>query len=310
MSKFIARPTVGLRTRTGRGRGPGIPIHTPCVRRPRDAASELAGVCLAERALGRVTSSEFGHTPPPPPRPTILVHKRSIHTLAMRWLMAFLVLGPVLALYEAPPGGCSIPPGYDDPISSRLPPPRPKPKPPPPPQEPQLTEVEEQEKLERELYERESMVQLSGLGEDEEDWDAVERQQQRELAFRELLKKVALVLVIAYAAHSTIRHLQRLGGGTGVKPPAADAGGAQTPKSNRDGSASSPAAPSTSADATVKAAAAGMKDDAEDKKQLGGEDDKEKDAGPGESEHENEVDQGKEEGHDAPAKDDEKKKGD
>jgi hypothetical protein len=96
--------------------------------------------------------------------------------------IAVLVFASVVsALYEAPQGGCSIPPGYDDPVQraarvAAVPKPRPKP-PPPPPQE---SEQEVQERLERELYERETMVQLSGLGGDAaEDWDEVERQQQR-----------------------------------------------------------------------------------------------------------------------------------
>lgn len=118
----------------------------------------------------------------------------------------------VSALYEAPQGGCSIPPGYDDPVQraarvAAVPKPRPKP-PPPPPQE---SEQEVQERLERELYERETMVQLSGLGgEAAEDWDEVERQQQRELAFRELLKQICLVLVVAYALYHCANYVQRL----------------------------------------------------------------------------------------------------
>ena len=127
--------------------------------------------------------------------------------------IAVLVFASVVsALYEAPQGGCSIPPGYDDPVQraarvAAVPKPRPKP-PPPPPQE---SEQEVQERLERELYERETMVQLSGLGGDAaEDWDEVERQQQRELAFRELLKQICLVLVVAYALYHCANYVQRL----------------------------------------------------------------------------------------------------
>lgn len=127
--------------------------------------------------------------------------------------IAVLVFASVVsALYEAPQGGCSIPPGYDDPVQraarvAAVPKPRPKP-PPPPPQE---SEQEVQERLERELYERETMVQLSGLGGDAaEDWDEVERQQQRELAFRELLKQICLVLVVAYAFYHCANYVQRL----------------------------------------------------------------------------------------------------
>lgn len=127
--------------------------------------------------------------------------------------IAVLVFASVVsALYEAPQGGCSIPPGYDDPVQraarvAAVPKPRPKP-PPPPPQE---SEQEVQERLERELYERETMAQLSGLGGDAaEDWDEVERQQQRELAFRELLKQICLVLVVAYAFYHCANYVQRL----------------------------------------------------------------------------------------------------
>ena len=125
--------------------------------------------------------------------------------------MLFFASG-VSALYEAPPGGCSIPPGYDDPVQraarvAAVPKPRPK----PPPPSPQESEQDMQERLERELYERESMVQLSGLGGDAaEDWDEVERQQQRELAFRELLKMMCLVLVVAYALYHCVNYAQRL----------------------------------------------------------------------------------------------------
>ena len=129
-----------------------------------------------------------------------------------RSLAVLFFASGVSALYEAPPGGCSIPPGYDDPVQraarvAAVPKPRPKP-PPPPPQE---SEQEVQERLERELYERETMVQLSGLGGDAaEDWDEVERQQQRELAFRELLKQICLVLVVAYALYHCANYVQRL----------------------------------------------------------------------------------------------------
>ena len=127
--------------------------------------------------------------------------------------LAVLVFASVVsALYEAPQGGCSIPPGYDDPVQraarvAAVPKPRPK----PPPPSPQESEQDMQERLERELYERESMVQLSGLGGDAaEDWDEVERQQQRELAFRELLKMMCLVLVVAYALYHCVNYAQRL----------------------------------------------------------------------------------------------------
>ena len=132
----------------------------------------------------------------------------------MMWrsLAVLFFASGVSALYEAPPGGCSIPPGYDDPVQraarvAAVPKPRPK----PPPPSPQESEQDMQERLERELYERESMVQLSGLGGDAaEDWDEVERQQQRELAFRELLKMMCLVLVVAYALYHCVNYAQRL----------------------------------------------------------------------------------------------------
>jgi len=154
-----------------------------------------------------------------------------------------IIFAVATGLYEAPPGGCKIPEGYDDAISQpSLPRPRPKPSPPPPkPTEPVLSEDEVQEKLERELYERESMQQLSGLGE-EEDWDAVEREHQRELAMRELMKKIALVLVVAYALNQAVSYVKR-------NLAAAKEGGAQP-----TGEVSTPTKGSTAAAAAAPAA--------------------------------------------------------
>jgi len=117
-------------------------------------------------------------------------------------LLAFV--GSANTLYEEPPGGCAGP--VDDaafplprPTRRQKPPPRPPPPPPPPP--PQYADADEEiAALEREMYERESMQALQGLGAEEDDWDEVERQHLRELAVRNWLKQAAAFVMLLFAA--------------------------------------------------------------------------------------------------------------
>mmetsp|Transcript_23574 Transcript_23574/g.60253 ORF Transcript_23574/g.60253 Transcript_23574/m.60253 type:complete len:200 (+) Transcript_23574:34-633(+) len=129
--------------------------------------------------------------------------------LLVAMLIAFL--DPASSLYEEPPGGCAIPAEYDGANTVKKPPQR---RSPPPTTQPesQLSEEEVQTQLERELYERESMAQLAGLGAEGEadDWDQVERDHQRELATRELLKNVALACLITYALYISLQHVRNL----------------------------------------------------------------------------------------------------
>ena len=108
---------------------------------------------------------------------------------ATRTLAHLLLLSSASALYEEPPGGCQGPVD-DDPFAAAQPRRRVvRPPPPPPPPPPQPTA----EDLERELYERESAAQLSGLGgEAEEDWEAVERAHLRNQRMRLALQGVAV----------------------------------------------------------------------------------------------------------------------
>jgi len=97
--------------------------------------------------------------------------------------------------YDAPPGGCQIPPDYVFPAYQK---PSPLPSPPLPPkaQPPPAVESSEEldEELERALYERESAEYLS----DTEDWDAIEEEYNRDMYWREVLRQAAALLTLAF----------------------------------------------------------------------------------------------------------------
>ena len=53
--------------------------------------------------------------------------------------------------------------------------------------------------MERDMYERESMQAMAGLGAAEDDWDDVERQHLHELAVRGWLKKAAAAVLLMFS---------------------------------------------------------------------------------------------------------------
>ena len=127
-------------------------------------------------------------------------------------LVLSFLLPTSLGLYEEPPGGCQAPPD-DAPFPQqrvqrqRKPMPQPKPPPPPPPPPPadQNAEIEE---LERQLYERESAAQLAGLGGDEEDdWEAIEKAQIWEQRKRQGLSALVVILGILFSLYKIFEHV-------------------------------------------------------------------------------------------------------
>ena len=106
-----------------------------------------------------------------------------------------------------------------------------------------------QEQLERELYERESMAQLDGLGADERtsDWEQVEREHNRELERRALLKKLAFVALVFYATYAAVRHVQTLF--TAPQPPTSTP---STPPKKEGAEASAAPAPAAARSETTE----------------------------------------------------------
>ena len=130
----------------------------------------------------------------------------------MRRSLFICLLVTAYGLYEEPPGGCQAPPDdFEPPIAQprarsaarTVPAPA---KPPPPPLDPEA----EHEQLERELYERESASQLSGLGADEEDWEAIEKAHVRALRKRQTLSSLVIILGACFAAYKVVQHVMAL----------------------------------------------------------------------------------------------------
>lgn len=135
----------------------------------------------------------------------------SIKPGKMRGALVYaLALVAVGALYEEPPGGCKAPPEALDAFTQPTPKralrqnvPAPSPPPPPPPENPE----EEAERLERELYERESVAAMAGLGAVEDDWDAIEKEHAQSLFRRRALSLLVTVLGVLYAISKIWEHL-------------------------------------------------------------------------------------------------------
>ena len=132
----------------------------------------------------------------------------------MRAVLVLLSLAVTLALYEEPVGGCGGPPldDFDRGGFVEAQPQLPRRKPTPPPTPPAETQAEEHERLERELYERESMSAMKGLGgdiddDDEASWAKIESDKAFEQQVRRWLKQLAFAVLCGYVARKLVLHL-------------------------------------------------------------------------------------------------------
>jgi len=116
--------------------------------------------------------------------------------------------------YDEPPGGCQAPPDDFEPppkpreraAAVKAPPAAPRPQAPPSEAE-DIAEDETLAQQERQLYEQEA---ADILAEDNEDWDAIEREHLSEMWWRDFVRKVAASLTMAFVAWTVYGRYQQL----------------------------------------------------------------------------------------------------
>jgi len=139
--------------------------------------------------------------------------------------LAIMLLCGASALYEEPPGGCKGPPDDFEPIGMNPNGPkaiRRQPRPPPPKAPPSVKEQqaayeqaedESQQELQRQAYEQESM---DLMGEEDEDWERIEREHNRELMVRLCIQVIASMITLGFVASLLYARYQQLQGKGGA----------------------------------------------------------------------------------------------
>ena len=161
----------------------------------------VASACRRRSSSARATAQEISLA-----APIALTFRRRMRLAIVLACVAAVAGGP----YDEPPGGCQAPPDDFEPppkpreraAAVKAPPAAARPRAPP-----SEAEDETLAQQERQLYEQEAADILAN---DNEDWDAIEREHLSEMWWRDFVRKVAASLTMAFVAWTVYGRYQQL----------------------------------------------------------------------------------------------------